>query len=116
MKKRIDMIASSLLVFLGVGHTVLTPNFYKGFEPDALWFAGTGLALIYLGVLNLVRLFCGIRRVTRVVLLANLVWLVYNGLIVLLIREPQAFVAIGLTLLLCGLNAPQLFGETEHAG
>ena len=39
---------------LGVIHTALTPLFYDRFSPDALWFAGTGLALVFLGLLNLV--------------------------------------------------------------
>ena len=53
MLRTLHMISSVLLVALGVVHTALTPMFYGRFTLGALWFAGSGLAMIFAGLLNL---------------------------------------------------------------
>ena len=113
MKRTLDLIASYLLLFMGVGHTVLTPQFYQHFELDALWFAGTGLALVFLGGLNLARVYSGKRPMVWAVLLANLAWMAFNTLLLILIREPQAFLTVGLILILCCFSILQLRDVTR---
>lgn len=45
---------ASYLLMLGVVHSALTPVFYKTFmSVEAMWFFGTGLSLIFLGMLNI---------------------------------------------------------------
>ncbi len=52
----LDLALSAGLVAGGVGHTLLTPVIY-GHESglNRAWFAGAGLALAYMGMLNIAR-------------------------------------------------------------
>ena len=45
-----------VLLLLGIGHTLMTPVFYPEFTEEFLWFAGTGLGLLYLALLNIAAL------------------------------------------------------------
>lgn len=91
MLRTLHKISSALLVALGVVHTALTPVFYGRFSHNALWFAGSGLAMIFAGLLNitlsrdvgrdrLVRVFCHA---------ANLLTVVFGFLMVTINHEPQ---------------------------
>jgi hypothetical protein len=51
--KKLQLSAIGVILFLGAAHTLLTPLFYPAFSEDALWFAGTGLALVFCGLINL---------------------------------------------------------------
>ncbi len=89
---------ASYSLALGLIHTALTPLFYDHLSPAALWFAGTGLALVFLGLLNL-----GAERVWQAWLLnvciaANLVTAVFCVLIVTVLAEFQAYLALVFTL------------------
>ena len=53
MLKTLHKISSALLVALGLVHTALTPVFYGRFSHNALWFAGSGLAMVFVGLLKL---------------------------------------------------------------
>lgn len=88
-------VLSVLLVVLGACHTALTGAFYPPLTPDGAWFAGTGLALVFLGLLNLV----GARAAgapPAPTLVANGLGLAYMVLVVAVLPEGQAFVALGL--------------------
>ena len=52
----LDWIFAVILCALGVLHCVLTPFITRGFTLSALWFFSAGLALMYGGMLNLLRL------------------------------------------------------------
>ena len=52
MARTIHAIASYLLIALGAVHTALTPVFYARLTPNAMWFAGAGLAMVFAGFLN----------------------------------------------------------------
>jgi hypothetical protein len=54
MIKTIHAITSYLLIALGAVHTALTPVFYGRLTPNAMWFAGAGLAMIFVGFLNVI--------------------------------------------------------------
>ena len=96
--KTLHKISSVLLVALGVVHTALTPVFYGKFSHNALWFAGSGLAMIFVGLLNLtlsrdvgrdglVRIFC---------YAANLLTVVFGFLMVTMNREAQVLFGFAL--------------------
>jgi len=91
MLKKLHTIISCLLIGLGVVHAAMTPVFYGRLSPGALWFAGSGLAMIFVGFLNvafnrnagrdkLVRALCYI---------ANLLTVIFGGMIVTVDNEPQ---------------------------
>lgn len=78
---------------LGVIHTALTPLFYDRFSPDALWFAGTGLALVFLGLLNLMAERVWQAWAINTCIAANLVGCVYGALVAIALPEIQAYAA-----------------------
>ncbi len=82
------------LIGLGILHTLLTPLFYSGFTTDALWFAGTGLGLLFLGLFNLAVLKSGAQAALNLCLIANIIGSLYGILIVIILPEPQAFLAL----------------------
>jgi MFS-type transporter involved in bile tolerance (Atg22 family) len=91
MVRTLHSICTYLLVALGVVHTALTPVFYGRLSPGAMWFAGSGLAMIFVGFLN-VALGRVVGRDTVVRALcyaANLLTLVFGFLIVVVDSEPQ---------------------------
>lgn len=88
---------------MGVVHTSLTPTFYGRLSAGAMWFAGSGLAMIFVGFLNvafardagrsdrLVRLLCYV---------ANITTLVFGALIVAVNTEPQVIFGLALITLM----------------
>jgi hypothetical protein len=92
--KTLYSISAYLLVILGTGHTLLTPTFYPGFSADALWFAGTGLALLLLGMLNIATIKNPIPTLLNLCVVANLMGVIYLALVTLAIPEIQAFIAL----------------------
>lgn len=91
MIETIHNICSWLLIALGVVHTALTPAFYGRLSLGAMWFAGAGLAMVFVGFLNVI-LGRDARRdaLTRVlVYVSNLLTAVFGAMVVVLDREPQ---------------------------
>lgn len=52
----LDWICAVIVTALGVVHCAFTPIAYRSFTLSAVWFFGTGLALIFAGMLNVLRL------------------------------------------------------------
>jgi hypothetical protein len=85
---------ASYLLLIGVIHTALTPAFYDGLTLDALWFAGTGLALVFLSLLNIVAERAFEPWMLNLCIVANLAGLVHSVLIVTQLSEIQAVVGL----------------------
>jgi hypothetical protein len=85
---------SSALVLAGAGHIVMTARYYEGLTPAAVWFAGAGLALVFLGLLNLVAACQRQRSLGLVCLTANLIGVAYGVAVVLTLPVVQAVVAL----------------------
>lgn len=97
--KTAHKVSSWLLVVLGVVHTSLTPMFYGRLSLGTLWFAGSGLTMVFLGLLNL-----GLSRamsrdhLMRILCYAaNVIATGFGVLLVTLDSEPQ--VIFGLVLI-----------------
>jgi hypothetical protein len=56
MMRRLEGAIAWLLVVTGTLHSALTPIVHPPFDEDAMWFLGTGLAMTFAGVLNVLRL------------------------------------------------------------
>lgn len=108
MSKKIDDIATILLIILGFIHIILTPIFYKTFDLDSLWFAGTGLAFLFLGFINIFRIRTTEMFIKKLCSLGNAMAFVYCILIVLKLSEPQAFVSLIVLLIIFGLSLVDL--------
>jgi MFS-type transporter involved in bile tolerance (Atg22 family) len=100
--RTLHKICSILLSALGVVHTALTPVFYGRFSLGALWFAGSGLAMIFIGFLNIIlSRDAGRDRVVRMLCYsANLITVVFGALIVFLDTEPQVIFGLALIFLM----------------
>ncbi len=104
MRKKLDYVSTILLLLLGSAHTILTPVFYKTFDLNALWFAGTGLAFVFLGFLNISRMKTTDNTIKILCLVGNGLAFVYCIFIVLKLGEPQAFISFFDLLLLLVLS------------
>lgn len=91
-------VIAYLLMLLGVIHTALTPMFYKSFSLRAVWFAGAGLALIYLGLLNIATEQVNQPRIFTICIAANLIGIAFGVLIIFVLPEIQAIIALVLFL------------------
>jgi hypothetical protein len=85
---------TAYLLLIGLIHTALTPVFYPEFSPDALWFAGTGLALVFLSLLNIAAERVCEPWILNMSISANLVGCIYSILIVIALPEFQAFASL----------------------
>ena len=98
-------ISALLFVFiLGSVHTVLTPLFYKTFDLDALWFAGTGLAFVFLGFINFTRIRTSELVNTLLCLFGNVLALIFCICFVTKLAEPQAYISLFVLLFLFSLS------------
>ena len=98
MRRRGHRTAAGLLVALGAVHAALTVPFYGELSPDAVWFAGTGLAMAFLGCLNLALAASSAPAVRTLCRIANVIGLGYGALAAVAVPEAQAY--FGLLLLL----------------
>ena len=91
-------ILTGIIIALGVLHVLVTFHDYDSFSVRAMWFAGTGVAIILAGFLNIVLLReAGKDTVVRTLcLIANLVFAVMFVLALLILPQPQVFVGAGL--------------------
>lgn len=99
--KRLDRIATAIVLFLGVGHVVATPSYAPSFTQEAAWFSGSGLTLVFVAFLNLARLAApeGSRRLRRLCFAANILTLAWITAITAMVLAPQAFVAAAAVLM-----------------
>jgi hypothetical protein len=54
--KIIDWLCAILVFALGIVHSALTPVIYRPLSLSALWFFAAGLAMVFGGMLNVLRL------------------------------------------------------------
>lgn len=88
----VHLTAMWVLALLALVHIGVTPLLYSTWGPDAVWFFGTGLALLLLAAMN--RAHVGVEPCTmptaRVVRWANWVFTAFGIAAVLAVPEPQA--------------------------
>lgn len=86
------------MILLGVIHSSFTPVFYKTFNVDALWFFGSGLSYIFMGLYNLASIKVNIRSITSMAIILNFIGTIFTIAITYILREPQTFVALVLVI------------------
>ena len=87
-------IAIYLLILLGVIHSSFTFVLYKSFNADALWFFGTGLAYIFMGLYNLAALKVKVSSITSMAIILNIIGTIFTIAITYILREPQSYLAL----------------------
>lgn len=77
-------------------HCAVTPMMYSRLSPGAVWFLGSGLGLLLLGVFNWAHVGVEPCRMPTapVVRWANVVFLVFSFAVVAAVNQPQAFVVV----------------------
>ena len=85
---------AAYLLMLGIIHSALTPVFYKSFSTDALWFFGTGLALVFLSLLNIAASRLLVSWLLKMTLIANFIGTIFSVAMVLVLRAPQAYIGL----------------------
>lgn len=97
----VHLMAAGILTLLAIIHSGATWWIYDAWSPDAVWFLGTGLGLLLLGLLNLSHI--GIepcrQPTTRLVRIANWGFAAFGVAAVLAVPEPQAY-AVAATLII----------------
>jgi hypothetical protein len=89
---------TAYLLLIGVIHTALTPLFYDRLSVEALWFAGTGFALVFLSLLNIAAEHIFEPWILNLSIAANLAGCIYSILIVIVLPEVQAYVGLAIFL------------------
>lgn len=96
--KILHKIVTALIIALGLLHIGFTPSNYGSFDMDAMWFLGTGVAIILAGFLNLVV----IREAGKDILIRMLCLITNAGFVLLFgvalfrLAQPQVFVGLAL--------------------
>lgn len=86
--RKVQRIAGVLIAVQGAGHTFVgTPMSFRAVSQDAVWFAGAGFAMIFLGLLNLAPTVALPPWLRRGIVLGNALWL---GLMVGLLSTSQS--------------------------
>jgi hypothetical protein len=98
--RAIDAACTLVILVMGLAHTALTPVFAPGLSVAALWFSGSGLAMIFLGLLNAARLWgrAHARRMRALCLAGNLAALAWGALVITVLPVPQAFLVLAAVL------------------
>lgn len=104
MLKILYTLSVCLMITVGVVHTILTPAFAFESVVGALWFAGAGLALVFVGFLNVSLMGNRDRNRTTKALcyVANLMLTLYLIVLATALTEPQAILALILSLIMTG--------------
>ncbi|MGB7070387.1 MAG: hypothetical protein WBD22_12915 [Pyrinomonadaceae bacterium] len=92
--KTAHTIASILIVLLGCVHIGFTFFNYHGLSYEAIWFFGTGVAIVLAGFVNIAMLRDGGRDtvIWTTALVTNLFFLIGFALTSYMMREPQVFI------------------------
>ncbi|MEI7768400.1 MAG: hypothetical protein WCI67_00350 [Chloroflexales bacterium] len=98
----LDLALAAALTAGGIGHILLTPLYYRDKGTlDQIWFAGSGLGLAFLGMLNIARVRGDVtaRGLSK---LANPAGTMFLCTVATKLREPQTVVALAIS---AGLTA-----------
>jgi hypothetical protein len=92
--RRLHQLGSYGVLLLGIVHTALTPVSYPGLSAETLWFAGTGVMLIALALLNMSIRHAPIRSLVFGSIIVNAAAFVLAVLAASVIRQPQALLLV----------------------
>ena len=92
----IHKVSSATVSLVALVHCAVTPLMYSRLSPNAVWFLGTGLGLLLLGILNWAHV--GVEPcdmpTAPIIRWANVLFLVFAFAAVAAVNEPQAWVVV----------------------
>ena len=103
MKTKIHSIVATLIILLGIVHIFFVFPIQE-FNTDALYFIGSGGAIIFAGFLNLIAIKTATVLIRRLAILANFLMLLLFSIAIFTLHEPQVYFAVVLfttSLFLC---------------
>ena len=114
--RTLDIIVGWLLIAFGLLHLSLTRSVHPNIDIDAVWFAASGLLMIAIGALNLLRVaYSSVAKgVVVVSVIANIVLLLLMVFIATLIpvrNNPQVLVGLILAALLTAFSVLRRAGH-----
>ena len=115
MLRRLHWTAAIAALLLGGVHVAYTARLHHDLTLDALWFAGTGLALIAIALLNITALRAEGRGSPGLVLAANLVTTGFFALIWTVHEAPQVMAGLVLFVVLTGCASRSLWLARDRA-
>lgn len=89
---RLTIALATAAALLGAGHIALTPLLYPGWTINALWFVGTGLAMMIGAAANILALASAGRVSRSVIIVVDLTMTAFFGSAWPLLSEPQVIV------------------------
>jgi len=95
MTRRIAWVLSVLAALLGLGHLTIGALSFQQLSFGALWFSGSGIAIVFGGILNLLALLADHGRAGRALLgLSNLAMAGFFALALIILPAPQVVVGL----------------------
>ncbi len=92
-------VSAYLLVLTGIIHIAFSPFFFGHFGLDVLWFAGTGLGMVFLGNLNLIILASEKLAFYTIAISSNMLGILLTGFILTMVSSIQAYISFGIVIL-----------------
>ncbi|MGQ9805245.1 MAG: hypothetical protein ACUVRP_04105 [Chlorobiales bacterium] len=113
---KIDKVSVIALTLLGLTQLILTPFLHDMMTQDAVWFFGSGLALVFLGFLNLARRISQHKVILVIAAISNTVGVLFTMGIVAVYTVPQAVIALFLMVSITMATVEQLVirDSAEH--
>lgn len=96
MMLRLERLLAILAGLLGILHVALTAVLYQHPSLEALWFAGTGLGIIAVALVNIVALGASNRSSTGIVFVTNTVMIAFFACVWASMKAPQVALGFGL--------------------
>ncbi len=93
MRTKIHSIVSYLIILLGIIHIYFV-TCLNSFDTYALWFIGTGIAIIFAGFINLIRIKSVENIVFKISILTNISMMLLFFLSFFILQEPQVIVGV----------------------
>ena len=112
MPQTLHLVAAHGLIALGVIHTLVAACAGE-LSTNAVWFAGAGMALVFLGMLNLAAEEAASARVWMLCRIATVAGVGFGGAAAVAVWEVQGYVGL---LLLVTLALTSFFGPLETSG
>ena len=104
MACKINYIFTIFLIILSIIHIAFTPMIYNGFNLSSLWFAGSGLSFLFLGIINILRAETTKMFFKLLCFICNILALVFCALLVLKLSQPQTFICLSVIVIILGLS------------
>ncbi len=104
MMNTLNKISAFVLVGIGIVHIVFGIIDFNALSARLMWFLGSGLAIIYLGLMNMVWSRSRTEFMYKVLLSCNVSLLLFMGVMIYVLPMLPAFIGLGALLVVLFAN------------